>query len=105
MKGIWPGEGGKTVIEMEIQDRFRELPDSAGSLLLQGEGFLAANGTSSAVAELANVELELGDGSAESIAVHPQFSRGFALIALVLLEHVHDEALLEFADGLRVENS
>jgi len=36
--------------------------------------------------------------------VHAQFARGAALVALILLQHCQDEALLEFAHGFRIED-
>lgn len=78
-------------------------------LLFQGQGghgrLFAAYGAAGAIAELADIELELGDGARESIAVHAEFAGGLALIAFVLLKHIHDEALFEFADSFRIKNS
>src|SRR5437588_2644698 len=58
-----------------------------------------------AAADGADVELQLGDGAAQSIAVHPQFAGSFALIAVVLLQHAQQEALLELAYGLGIQNA
>jgi hypothetical protein len=71
-----------------------------------GDGRLfAPDGAAGAVAELADIKLEFGDGAREGIAVHAEFAGGFALIAFVLLKHIHDEALFEFADSFRIKNS
>jgi len=51
------------------------------------------------------VEVKFGDGTAESVAVHTQLACGLALVALIFLQHRKDEALLEFANCLRVEDS
>jgi|SRR5712691_5483678 len=42
--------------------------------------------TLSAIPELSHIDFELRDGAAESISVHPEFSRGAALVASVFLE-------------------
>ena len=51
------------------------------------------------------VETQLGDGAAESVAVHAQLACGLTLVALVFLQHGKDESLLELADRFRIENS
>ena len=51
------------------------------------------------IAELANIQLQLSDRPAECVTVHAQFPGGFALVPPVLLQDVHDEALLEFTHG------
>jgi len=71
---------------------------------LQRGGSRAARRPLCALAELSNVNLQFLHRAAQCIAVHAQFSRSFALVAPVLLEHGDDEPLLEFADCLRIEN-
>ena len=56
------------------------------------------------VAKLADIDLQLFDGAAQGITVHAQLSGGAALIALVLLKHGSDEALLKLAHRLGVKN-
>ena len=57
----------------------------------------AARRTARAVAQSLGVELQLGDGAAESVAVHAKLAGGFALVAFAVLENGENEALLEFA--------
>jgi hypothetical protein len=77
------------------------LPDG---FLFHGNGTRAAGRALDSVAELANVYLQLGDGTAQGIAVHAQLARRAALIALIFLEHGQDEAFLELADAFGIEN-
>ena len=51
----------------------------------------AAWRTLHAIAQLAHVNLELGDGAAQRVAVHAQFARRAALVALVLLQNGQDK--------------
>jgi len=53
-------------------------------------------------ANLGGVEVELGEGAAEGVAVHAQFIGCLALIPLMVREHFEDVALLELAHGVRV---
>ena len=69
-------------------------------LLFQGDGASAARWATGSVAEEANVDFEFGEGAAERVAMHTEFARGAALVALVFLENGQDEAFLELADGL-----
>ena len=55
-------------------------------LLFQESWPGAAWRTLSAIPELSHIDFELRDGAAESISVHPEFSRGAALVASVFLE-------------------
>jgi hypothetical protein len=64
----------------------------------------AARRPLNAVAQLADIDLQLKDRTAQSIAVHAELARGSALIPLVLLEYGQDKPLLEFAYGLGIEN-
>jgi hypothetical protein len=57
-----------------------------------------------AVAELADVDLQLGDGAAERVAVHAQFAGGAALVAFVFFEDGQDETFFEFSDAFRIKN-
>jgi len=76
----------------------------ADDLLLEADRAGAAWRTFDAVAELADIDLQLGDGAAESVAVHAQFARGAALVAFVLLKNGEDKALLEFPHTLGVKD-
>lgn len=49
--------------------------------------------------------MQLGDGAAESVAVHAERLRGFALVSLVMGQHFDEKALFEFADGFVVGNA
>jgi hypothetical protein len=53
---------------------------------------------------LTDVNLQLRDGAAQSIAVHTKLARGAALVSFVFLKYRQDKALLEFAHRLRVQN-
>ena len=73
-------------------------------LFFERDGAGAARGTLHAVAQLADIDLELADGAAEGIAVHAQFARGAALISAILLQNGEDESFLEFPHAFRVED-
>jgi hypothetical protein len=53
---------------------------------------------------LSNVNLQFGNGAAQGVAMHPQLTRGPALVSVVFLQHCEDEPLLEFAYRLGVQN-
>ena len=65
----------------------------------------AARRAPRAAAQSLDVELQLGDGAAESIAVHAQLAGGLALVALIFLQHGQDESLLEFANCFGIQNA
>src|SRR5271165_5335343 len=71
-------------------------------LLLHGDGVSAARRATRAAAQFSDVEPELGDGAAESVAMHAQLARGLALVSLAVLQHGKNELLLEFANGFGV---
>jgi len=73
-------------------------------LLFHGNGAGAAGRTLNAIAQLPDVDLQLGDGAAERIAVHAQFTGGPALVPPVFLKNGQDEALLEFPYAFGVED-
>src|SRR5215471_11243487 len=75
------------------------------SLVQQRSRFFTPYGTPAAIAELANIQFQFSNGSAQRIAVHAQFARRLALVAFVLLKNVDDEALLEFTNRLRVQDA
>jgi hypothetical protein len=58
-----------------------------------------------AAADLRWIDLKIGDGAAERVAVHAQRLRGFALVSLVMRQYLHEEALFELAHGFIVGNS
>ena len=64
----------------------------------------AAGWALDAVAELADVDLQFGDGAAERVAVHAEFAGGAALVAFVFLQHGQDETLLEFTHAFGIKN-
>ena len=72
--------------------------------LLQRNGAGAARRTFHPVAKLANINLQLADGTAEGIAVHAQLARGAALISFVFLEDGEDETFFELANTFRIKN-
>jgi hypothetical protein len=74
------------------------------SLLIEGDGAGAARRTFHALPELPYVDLQLGNGAAERIAVHAKLTCRPALIALVFLEHRQNEALFEFTHALGIKN-
>src|SRR5712675_1637462 len=77
---------------------------SADRFLFDGHGPRAARWALGSVAKLPDVDLELIDGAAERVTMHPQLAGGAALVALIFLQNGQDESLLEFAHTLRIEN-
>jgi hypothetical protein len=73
-------------------------------LLFYGDRPGAARRAPDSIAQLANVDLQLGDGAAQGIAVHAQFAGGAALVAAVFLQYGEDEAFLEFPYAFSVED-
>jgi len=73
-------------------------------LLLVARRASAARWPLAAIPKLANVNFEFRDGPAEGIAVHIQFARGAALIALILLQNSQNKFLFKLANRFRVEN-
>src|SRR5581483_11714719 len=80
-----------------------ERPVLPGDLLLHREWTSAARRTPS-IPQLVDVNLQFGDGTAEGVAVHTQFARGAALVALVLFKDGENEFLFEFPYGFRIKN-
>jgi hypothetical protein len=76
----------------------------AHGLLLHRDWARAARRALGAIAQLADVNFQFADGAAEGVAVHAQFARGAALVALVFLKDGKNEALLEFAHAFGVED-
>jgi len=76
----------------------------ASRFLFHGHRARTAWGTLDAIAELTNVYLQLGDSTAESIAVHAQFARSAALVAPVFLKHGEYESLLELTYAFGIKN-
>lgn len=69
------------------------------------EGAFAHYRAAHAVADLRGVHVELGEGAAQRVAMHPQLGGGLALVALVLREYLEDVAFLELPHGIRVGNT
>jgi hypothetical protein len=81
-------------------DSIREWPGLANQLLLvQYRRLFASYRTPSAISQLTDIQLQLRDRPAECVTVHAQFAGSFALVSPVLLQDVHDEALLKFTHG------
>jgi len=87
---------------MKVRESVREW--SADDFFLHGDGAGAAGRALDAVAELADVDLQLGDGAAEGVAVHAQFAGGAALVAFVLLQDGQDETFFELAYAFGIQN-
>lgn len=84
------------------------LPPSLTDELLLFErkrGSFTAYRTAAAIPQLAYIQFQLSNRAAQSIAVHAELTCGFALVAAVLLQNIHDEALFELTYGLRVKNA
>jgi hypothetical protein len=65
----------------------------------------AAAWTLEATADLQWIDVELGDGAAERVAVHTQRLRGFTLVSFVMRQYLNEKALFELAHGFVVGNS
>jgi hypothetical protein len=66
---------------------------------------LASGGAAHAVANLCGVHVELGEGAAEGVAMHPELVGCLALVALMVGQYFEDVALLELTNGLRVRDA
>lgn len=78
---------------------------SANCLPLDRSSMRTARRPSRSAAKSLGVKLELGDGAAESIAVHTQLAGSLALVAVAVLQNRQDEFLLELANGFRIRNT
>src|SRR5262249_10095410 len=87
-----------------IRQMFCERNRLTYCFLLVGKRTGAARRTLAAVAQLADVDFEFGDGSTQGIAVHAQLTCSSALIAVVLLQDGHNKSLLELAHCFRIED-
>lgn len=80
----------------------RMLTDTSDTLNL---GPFARDWSTHAVAYLGGIEIEFGECTAKRVAVHAEFLGGFALVALVVREHLQDVALFELPNSFRIGNS
>ena len=83
----------------------KSLAELAGSALVVARRARAAGRTAGPRAQGPDIEVQLGDGAAESIAVHTELAGRLTLVAFVVLQHRKYEAFLEFADSFGVENA
>src|SRR5437016_14594523 len=93
--------------QLDCQNCRKAAAKLTGGFLLQlfkRNWFLAAHRSPQTFAELPHVQFKLGNGAAESIAMHSQFPRCLALVPLVLLKNIHDEALLKFPHSFGIKN-
>src|SRR5271165_6554299 len=88
--------------QVECESRNSQL---ARGFLLQRDGVCAARRTAGSSAQFFDVQLEFGDGPAESVAVHAELTRGFALVPVTVLQHAKNEFLLEFTDGFGISDA
>lgn len=58
-----------------------------------------------AIAKSLGIELEFGDGAAESVAVHAELTGRLALISVAVLQNGKNEFLLEFAHGFGISDT
>lgn len=68
-------------------------------LFVQQRRLLATYRPPSAIAQLAHIQLQLSDCPAKRVTVHAQFAGRLALVPPVLLQDVHNEALLKLPHG------
>lgn len=76
----------------------------ARDFLLEHLRTSAARRTSCAISQAAHIELQFRDGPAKGVAMHAQLTRRLALVTVVLLKNVEEEALLEFAHRFRIQD-
>ncbi len=81
-----------------------ELVSLTHRFLLVGCGARAAGRTLDSIAQLADVDFQLGNCPAQGVAVHIELTGGAALVSFVLLQNGQDETLFEFAHGLGIKN-
>src|SRR5579863_644443 len=77
---------------------------SADRLFIVSGGAGTAGRTFDPSPQLPNINLQFSDGPAERVAMHPQLTRGPALVSVIFLQHCEDEPLLEFAYRLGIQN-
>lgn len=68
-------------------------------------GWRSTHAIADSVADLGGIQVEFGEGAAKGVAMHTEFIRGFALVALMMREHFEDVPLFEFANGIHVRNA
>src|SRR5262249_14555158 len=56
------------------------------------------------VPQLAEINLQLGNRSTQSVSMHAQFPRSAALVAFIFLQNGEDELFLELAHRFGIEN-
>jgi len=75
------------------------------SLSFRRQAMRATGRASSPIAQCLGVELKIGDGAAESVAVHAQLARSLALIPVAVLQNCENELLSEFADRFGIRDT
>jgi len=75
---------------------------SAEGLLVVGRRTGAAGRPFGSGPQLSYVDLQIGNCSTEGVAMHAELASRTALVALIFLEHGHDEPLLKLAHRLGV---
>jgi len=84
----------------------KDLPGkfSADRFFIVSGGTSAARRTFDPGPQLPYINLQLGDGATEGVAMHPQLARGAALVSIIFLQHSEDKALLEFPHRFGIKN-
>ena len=66
---------------------------------------LAGGWTSHPAADSGCIEVKLGERAAQGVAMHAEFFRGLALVALVMCEDLQDVAPLELPESVGIWNT
>src|SRR5271165_1020902 len=97
--------GSRFLLTVAVRNGNRRRGCSASSALVVGRETGAAWRATRTGPQHSYVKIQFRNGAAERVTVHAQLPGRLTLIALVFLQHGHNESLLKFADGFRVENS
>jgi hypothetical protein len=81
----------------------RQFTLSRGSLVVT-DGTGTARRATTAIPELADINLQFFDRPAEGIAMHPKLPRGTALIAAIFMQNGRNETSFKFTHRFGIKN-
>ena len=82
-----------------------EAPLVEGRALASGSRIVTPPNGRAILSFSTGTSVELGEGAAQRVAMHPQLGGGLALVALVLRQHLKDVPFLELPHGIRIRDA